>query len=524
MPSCKYFRVVILDDKPLIKLTALHLYNNDTRVDQTATLSTGFTSDNTSLQYLKNTTPSSNNVFEINTTNIRANYRYIKWTFTADTNVNCFQIGFGDSELTSLQKFKLQFSINNTDWENILFVGPDKKLAFTMPFSFSELKPNGQCFPFLLSCYNLNVGSINTNTGISFPKITPNKNSIILKNTLLHNYNSDAINTRGWLCGSNGEGNALDGIFNKGKFYFEVSTLLENPDNLSSLGDNTSVYNCLNLAIAPLTNERIASTGLRNTSTTYKTIGLNIPKYSAGSTAYNYTSQNLFNRTLTPKTKFTPGVQHGILLDFDNKQSWFLNTTWTSAAPGKYSFTTDLLAVLSGNSFGLALLFNIYGVAMSYLPSIYLNFGQEPFSNVVPDGYNQGIGPRWREVYDEIDTGVSSFTSLFSTETFDFDLNNEVVIEEPGQIKPTSSFNGEVGGEFYIKGRITKLPDSPNKKFYALLINHENQETVDHCLVSKDGYYEFYGISNFFYTIVSIDFSNNVISETIGPIKPARIV
>ncbi len=136
MPSCKYFRVVILDDKPLIKLTALHLYNNDTRVDQTATLSTGFTSDNTSLQYLKNDNPSSNNVFEINTTNIRANYRYIKWTFTADTNVNCFQIGFGDSELTSLQKFKLQFSINNTDWENILFVGPDKKIAFTAPFSF----------------------------------------------------------------------------------------------------------------------------------------------------------------------------------------------------------------------------------------------------------------------------------------------------------------------------------------------------------------------------------------------------
>src|SRR5574343_1609340 len=105
MPSCKYFRVVILDDKPLIKLTALHLYNNDTRVDQTATLSTGFTSDNTSLQYLKNTTPSSNNVFEINTTNIRANYSYIKWTFTADTIVHCFQMGFGYSELPSLEKF-----------------------------------------------------------------------------------------------------------------------------------------------------------------------------------------------------------------------------------------------------------------------------------------------------------------------------------------------------------------------------------------------------------------------------------
>ena len=70
MPSCKHFRVVILDDKPTIKITALHLYNNDTRVDQNATLSTGFTSNSAQLVYLKNTSPSSNNVFEINLTSI----------------------------------------------------------------------------------------------------------------------------------------------------------------------------------------------------------------------------------------------------------------------------------------------------------------------------------------------------------------------------------------------------------------------------------------------------------------------
>jgi hypothetical protein len=116
MPSCKHFRVVILDDKPIVKITALHLYNNDTRVDQNATLSTGFTSNSAQLEYLKNTSPSSNNVFEINLTSIRPVNRFIRWTFAADTNVNCFQIGFGDLESNSLQKFKLQFSLDGLSW------------------------------------------------------------------------------------------------------------------------------------------------------------------------------------------------------------------------------------------------------------------------------------------------------------------------------------------------------------------------------------------------------------------------
>jgi hypothetical protein len=193
------------------------------------------------------------------------------------------------------------------------------------------------------------------------------------------------VSSHGWLLGGNSElsGN-LEGIFNKGKFYFEVSTFSENNHNFSTNSDNTWVYNCLNLAIAASNNERVASTGLRNNSTIYKTIGLNLPKYSSSNTGFLSSNQNLFNRTLTPKTKFTPGVQHGILLDFDNKQSWFLNPTWTSAAPGKYPFTTDPLAALTGNSFLLALMFGNYGVAVDFLDDIYLNFGQSTFA--------QGLG------------------------------------------------------------------------------------------------------------------------------------
>lgn len=522
MPSCKHFRVVILDDKPLLKITAFHLYNNDTRVDQAATLSTGFTSNATQLEYLKNSTPSSNNVFEINLPTIRPVNRFIKWTFASDTNVNCFQIGFGDLESNSLQKFKLQFSLDGLSWENIIFIGPDKKLAFTSAYSFSDLKPNGQCFPFLLSKVNHSLGWNAYGAFAYGPKIGSDRRSIITgKQKLKENYSH--VNSLGWMLSGNSElsGN-LEGIFNKGKFYFEVSTFSENNFNYSSNGDNTSVFNCLNLAIAPTNNERVASTGLRNTSTVYKTIGLNLPKYSLLSTGFGYSSQNLYNRTLAPKTKFTPGVQHGILLDFDNKQSWFLNPTWSSAAPGKYPFTTDPLAALSGNSFLLALMFNNYGVSIDYLDDIYLNFGQSTFANAVPEGYNPGIGPRWNEVADDTQKQSINLGWFLNNDNLDHSLNPTK--EHVELLKQMLPFNNDFPGNYYIKGRITKQPDNPNKQFFAVLLEHSTQSLIDVCLANKDGYYEFYGIANTVYSVLSIDLKNNVISETIGPIMPTEII
>jgi hypothetical protein len=524
MPSCKHFRVVILDDKPIVKITALHLYNNDTRVDQNATLSTGFTSNSAQLEYLKNTSPSSNNVFEINLTSIRPVNRFIRWTFAADTNVNCFQIGFGDLESNSLQKFKLQFSLDGLSWENIVFVGPDKKLAFTSAYSFSDLKPNGQCFPFLLSKVNHSLGWHNNSYFAYGPKIGSDRRSIITgKQKLSTNLTTSYVSSHGWLLGGNSElsGN-LEGIFNKGKFYFEVSTFSENNINFSTNSDNTWVYNCLNLAIAATNNERVASTGLRNNSTIYKTIGLNLPKYSSLNTGFLPHNQNLFNRTLTPKTKFTPGVQHGILLDFDNKQSWFLNPTWTSAAPGKYPFTTDPLAALTGNSFLLALMFNNYGVAVDFLDDIYLNFGQSTFANPVPDGYNPGIGPRWNEVADDEPKQNNSIGWFLNSDNLNLNLNPTK--EHIELIKQMLPFNNDFPGNYYIKGRITKQPDNPNKQFFAVLLEHSTQSLIDVCLANKEGYYEFYGIANTVYSVLSIDLKNNVVSETIGPIMPAEII
>ena len=522
MPSCKHFRVVILDDKPLLKITAFHLYNNDTRVDQAATLSTGFTSNSAQLEYLKNSTPSSNNVFEINLTTIRPVNRFIKWTFASDTNVNCFQIGFGDLESNSLQKFKLQFSLDGLSWDSIIFIGPDKKLAFTSAYSFSDLKPNGQCFPFLLSKVNHSLGWHTNGIFAYGPKIGTDRRSIVTgKQKLKDNYSH--VNSHGWLLSGNSElsGN-LEGIFNKGKFYFEVSTFSENNHNFSYNSDNNGVYNCLNLAIAPTNNERVASTGLRNNSAIYKTIGLNLPKYCSLSTGFIYSNQNLYNRTLAPKTKFTPGVQHGILLDFDNKQSWFLNPTWSSAAPGKYPFTTDPLAALSGNSFLLALMFNNYGVSIDYLDDIYLNFGQSTFANAVPEGYNPGIGPRWNEVVDDTQKQSINLGWILNNDNLDHSL--DPTKEHVELLKQMLPFNNDFPGNYYIKGRITKQPDNPNKQFFAVLLEHSTQSLIDVCLANKDGYYEFYGIANTVYSVLSIDLKNNVISETIGPIMPAEII
>ena len=73
MPSVKYFRLVITDEKPNFKISALHLYDDDLRVDEGATLTSGFTIDAVELNKLKNNTPSIDSFLNINSTLLHRN-------------------------------------------------------------------------------------------------------------------------------------------------------------------------------------------------------------------------------------------------------------------------------------------------------------------------------------------------------------------------------------------------------------------------------------------------------------------
>ena len=528
MPAAKYFRVLITDEKPLIKVTAFHLYNNDTRVDEVATVSSGFISDSNILAKLKESTPNIDSVIEINTNNFRKFSLYFKWTFSTDTNVNCFKVGFSDLESTSLQKFKLQFSLDNTNWEDIIFVGPDKKLFFTSSYSFSELKPNGECFPYCLSQLNYSPGNA-TGSDYKFTgalKISKDRSTILFsKKVLPENYGSNKA-IRGTQSQSHGGMSGfMDGIFNKGKFYFEVSVFSENVNSASN-SNSIPAYNLLNLAIVPTVNERITSAGLRTNTSVFNAIGLNQPRYHIGTYGFNDYDQQTYatyNNVLTPKTRFLPGVQHGILLDFDNKQTWFLNPNWTAAAAGKYPFTTDQLGNLAGNAFALAIISCAWGIVPEYNGDLYINFGQDPFLHAVPEGYNPGLGPRWHEVADDMPSLSTTLVGLFSQETKLFDVDNRIT-RSVEQVKYEIPLNIARTGNYYIKGQITREPNIPDKRFCAHLFNHEDNKVIDTCLADKDGYYEFYGINEGNYSVLSIDLLNNTVSETIGPIKPMEIV
>lgn len=512
MPSAKYFRAIVGDfEKPLVELSAFHLYDGNTRVDQNATLSSGFGIASGDLAVLKTDTPTSPNLLAIESATKRKTSLYVIWTFANAINVNAFRVGTTGSEATFLNKLTLQYSDDGIQFKTFINILMDKQLHYPGPWTLTELKPVGECFPFVLSAYDLECG--NTVQGNCDLK----DNYGFVENPNLNGTFRGPVSPT-----SGGMKLTLPGILHTGKMYFETEYKYNNTAN------NGSIYNKLLMGFYNDPTERITEPRILTAkgfalSLTYPSCTTNVSAASTIYFPYGFSPEVALD-TLLPFKQFVPGVQNGFAIDFDARNLKIINPTWSDVGPGVYNagnFKFDF-GGLVGDKYKPFLLFSQYGWNFfAEMPSF--NFGQKPFQHPVPAGYQAGFGPRWHEVPSA--TTVKNYTPFLYDKgrmPDRKDINDPVIIKDSSRLK--SPIRVTHAGNYYIKGTVSRVPNDVNKRFLVQLFSHRGNKIIAECTASQSGVYEFYGVSYGLYTLYSVDLRSNIVSEAIGPLYPTEII
>jgi hypothetical protein len=512
MPSARYFRLVPYTSKKKIDISAIHLYDGNIRVDQTATITTGTKATNTNVIKIDN--PVVDSLVSFDKTTQRETACSVYWQFSSAVNVNAFRIGSGDSENTFLDQFVIYYSDDGITYIRFIAITADVKLDYPGPWQLSQLKPVGEGFPMYISSASIWRGT--TNGGGHY--------DIENGRTFVGNkaYRNKGLFSFNYINGNTDLQIVLPGHYRTGKFYFEINANDFNMFGVTSSSGEASNFFKISLFMAPDSTERtydFISTSLRAAA-----FSLNYYNFYDGVNPYNANYYKRWNASLLV-TRFVPGTQCGVVVDFDNRKIQYLNPSWTVIAPGLYdpsnpfmnnvsnTETSWKLAIVSGASNG-------YSRTASHTFS--LNFGQEPFTHTVPAGVYPCFGPRWKEVYTPFTNTEARFVFKDDTVGFDntFEVNNNVHYAS----KARSRTPIEHSGFYYIKGTISRDPDLATKKMVARLYSHSSQSFVDTTSVSGNGEYEFYGIKYGLYSVYSSDFSNNSSTEVIGPMYPLKIV
>lgn len=510
MPTARFFRLAVGDvSNTVLDISAVHLYNDNTRVDQNATLSSGFGLNATQLNVLKNDQPVDGEKITIDLATVRHCAAYVLWTFATAINVNAFRIGTGAEEQSFLNKLSLQYSDDGITYRSFVRISTDKKLFYPGPWQLTGLKPVGECYPFVMSkadqvIRNMAAGDATLRDNYSF------KCNVNLKS-----------GTQNIVWGASTVGMAvlLPGIFQSGKYYFEVSSTFKNSYS-NAVGSSYLKYV---LALPKDPTERLEE--VRDSSLRGPSIALNHCAASNTNTApSDFTYQKEYSPAISFKT-YRPGVQHGLAIDFDNRNMKVVNPTYADVAPGIYDISnanigTDMAA---GDKVKAAIIINpTYGFYNSG-EDMFLNFGQVPFANAVPAGYQSGFGPRWQEVPDTlINRGVDIGNINFSNPG-DSSANGDITSFITSQSNAIR-MREHNGGHYYIKGTISRDPNIQDKRFIARLFCHASGSFIDTCVASQSGIYEFYGIAYGLYSVFSVDVRNNTVTESIGPVYPKEIV
>ena len=508
MPSAKYFRLMVGDTKKTaLELSAVHLYNDNTRVDQNATITSGFDLSGAELGIVKTDTPVDSSKIDIDLKIKRKTSLYLIWTFAADVNVNAFKIGSGSSESSFLDKFSLQYSDDGLTFKNFINIALDKKLYYPGPWQLTDLKPVGQCYPFALSkadqlVNNCTAGDVSLHDNYSFRSLVsePKPRNVT------------------WI-GASTTGLAVPfpGTFQSGKYYFEVCCATKN------LYAPTSAYNRFVLGFFKDPNERF--TDYRLSDSKGASFCIHHPSCTSTDAPFTFAGNYDYSDEIAWKEFKAPGVQHGLAIDFDTRTIKIVNPTYAQKPPGVYDMTKCNFATATtlGEKLKLAIILpSSYGATI-FNDGVYMNFGQDPFVNQPPAGFQAGFGPRWREVPD-------SFTMFqFKPSLFNADVSADYVaagdtFEYSAPVFDMISAFENINGGYYIKGSITRVPNIENKRFLTSLFSHEAKQIVATCIASDTGIYEFYGIKYGLYTVLSVDIRDNTVSETIGPVYPKEIV
>ena len=490
MPTARYFRLKIIKNKPSYEISSIQLFNDNTRVDEIATITSGFETDTNKLNVLKNNVPDNTSFVGIGSSLVNYSTLYFIWSFASATNVNAFKIGSGSSEDTYLNQFLLEISTDGLSFKPFILIKGGKKLKFPGAWTLSELKPFGEAFPALLEPGNLPSYNANIYNGIV--QVLPDGRSLFAQTRERENdsyYNGyDAFQIID-----------IPGFHTTKKYYIE-STVANYHDFISTtiwlVAVKNPLENKLQFIKAGDMTSRVGFS-LNNRYLAYSTT------YTGAPTTFNGEKKN---------------VTQGLCFDLITRDFFIHNAEYV--VEPKLTST-----ILSGNFDSDNVTTDKYkffiliwgGFSSRNVSKIDINFGQRPFIRNPPAGIST-LGTRWEEDLNPnndlipIDFGFSFSRSEFT--------NIEPVLSK--DVEPI--LKNITLSDYYIKGSITRTPDIQNKKFKAILIKNEDGTTISTSFVAPDGTYEFFGIPYEAYTVVSVDLRSNTVSETIGPIYPLEIV
>lgn len=507
MPSAKYFRLVVADvKKDLIELSAVHLYNDNERIDQSATLTCGFGPTSGELEPIKSNSPIEGSKVTIDLKTKRKGSCYVVWTFAAPVNVNAFRIGSGTGPETFLDKFSLQWSDDGITFKPFIKILLDKKLFYPGPWQLSDLKPVGRGYPFVMSKADQLIGlGIGGDCSL--------KDNYSFKG----NANNPKAYFQNWAATSVGLNVPLPGIFVSGKYYFEVSCATKNTYA------NNNAYNKYVLGLFKDPNEKIDE--MRDAALLGPSWALNHPAASSSTNPWQFNYANEYSDVVAWKEWGGPGVQHGLAINFDDHTVQVVNPTYAKLEPGVYPMTKSNFATASaiGDKLKLGILTTYGNGCCAANDNVSINFGQEPFKHQPPAGYEPYFGPRWREIPDDFIVRYIKNEQINTNSSGDYNAAGDP-IESPYNDLSLSMITEISTGGYYIKGTITREPNAETKRFLTMLFSHESNRVVAQCVASTTGVYEFYGIAYGLYTVMSVDLRTNIVSESIGPVYPKGIV
>lgn len=516
MPSANYFRVCIVSEKPTIELSAFHLYDDNNRVDQNATITTRIDNLTGDISSLSIDNPTDSSGIKFNTPLVFLTRRNITYNFSTLTNVNAFRIGTGSNETTFADEFMLQYSDDGFNYITFINVSLSKKMSYPGPYQLTDLKPVGQCYPLVLP-RELTVNT--ANTGLA-PILGDDQRSFIGVGTDTYQDANIAYNTPACMYQWN-----VPGWFSKGKYYFEVYKESSNKATANGAivdGIQDVVWYYPGLCFFDQqsgNNKERDTTGTRNVSS----INTLFPKCAYLVNGAQTAAWTNVNQLTQANYNFKPGFQNGIFIDLDAGAI-------TVISPSYYNNTNIVIPdssikMVNMVSFAANGISSVIRFGNNYcwpLSNFSYNFGQDPFlyAPILDDPTIQlGFGPRWKEEVKPItySNNSSGILSWFNNDLKDYKFNQD---RFDFQLIDYYKVDYKRLGEYYIKGQVTRIPDIANKRFVVRCISSKNNVEIAQCRISSDGIYEFLNLEYEPYILTSIDLDNNTVVESIGPIFP----
>lgn len=502
MPIARYWRIAVGSQgvPTETEVSAITLINTDTVFDMTAAaavVTTSFVPVSGDPSILMRSAPVGNECLVIPSS---SGARYITFDLKTAVNINAFRIGFGSNELKSMTKLSLQYSTTNLLWTTLYSIEDAVKLNYTAPYTLSELSSSNTGYPSLFQ--QKEIVSYDT------PSNSPGTMLVDTLERRVFSYNGSKLPSDASTVGSSFF-LPLSGWMKPGKYYFELSVQTK---------VNQSLANSLYFGI-----------GYRKSTVEYRMDPKNSLLFALTQTL---NGSNKATYVLDPKTSLglespagfniveggKSGYQGSFLLDSILKKIELKNSPYIGNLEFTHAKSFNATVATTDSLF-----FFLTSPLLSDTREIdyTFNFGQKPWVNEPPAGFESRIGYRWNLVVDNL------WISKQKTRMKDL-VENPAVRCNPldfgDEYFPSNSFKDvliEEKQKYFIKGFVSSQDNAQRKHLVKLMSYPELillEETVSN---SQTGLYEFINIEYREYAIVSCDLLNKDYSpEIIAPVFP----